>query len=351
MSNKLIALTGGGTAGHVMPHFAILPHLKEQGWSCYYIGSAGIEKKLVAGKGIEFHTIKVGKLRRYISFQNFLDIFRLAFGLFQSILILILKRPHCVFSKGGYVSVPVCIAAWCLRIKVVTHESDLTPGLATKIIARFANQVLCTFPETMDYLNPKTSQWVGAAVRSEILSGDRSAGLKFLGFSQEDDRQIILFMGGSLGAHKINKALNLALPELTKKYRIVHLTGKGKQLAQSIDGYKSYEFLGSELGDVFAACDAIVSRAGANSIFEFLSLSKPMLLIPLVAGSRGDQVHNADNFAKHGWCKILSEGDLSKDSLIKAIDFLVAGKEEMMLLQKEYRHEAAIGKIITAIVS
>ncbi len=348
--SKVVVLTGGGTAGHVMPHFAIIPQLKALGWDYYYIGSKGIEQKLVTEKGVDFYPVQVGKLRRYLSWDNLVDIFRLILGFFQSMLILIKRRPYCVFSKGGYVSVPVCMAAWVLGIRVITHESDLTPGLATKIISKVATKVLCTFPETVNYLAPG-AQWVGAAVRPEVLSGDRASGLSFIGFSEDDQRPVILFMGGSLGAQRINEALGEALPELTQRFRVVHLTGKGKQLSYSSEGYRSFEFLADRLPDVLAASDFVVSRAGANSIFEFLSLRIPMLLIPLVIGSRGDQVHNAQHFENNGWCMTLSEKSLSAVDLVRAVDQLASKKDQILAKQSEYRPEAAVQKILESITA
>lgn len=323
----LIVLTGGGTAGHVMPCLALVPYLQDEGFDIYYIGSKGIEKKLIQDHGIKFKTISSGKLRRYFSFRNFLDIFNVIIGFLQSFIILVFNRPDVIFSKGGFVSVPVAVSGWLLRIPVVTHESDLTPGLANRIIGRFAHKILYSFKETSKYLPSDKSEYVGVPIRKELLNGDITLGKKLCGF--KSDFPVILFMGGSLGAQKINEALKGAIDYLTTKYNIIHITGSGKKINFSHENYKSFEFLKDELKDIFALSNFIVSRSGANSIFEFLALQKPMLLIPLEQGSRGDQVHNANNFKSHGWAHILKESDLTPDTLITALEALISQKHEI----------------------
>lgn len=317
-----IVLTGGGTAGHVMPHIALLPYLKQQGWTPIYIGSKGIEKNLIARYQLPFFEIRVGKLRRYLSWENVTDIFRLMIGLIQSCYFLFKIKPQIVYSKGGFVSVPVAVAAKMLRIPVVTHESDLTPGLANRIIARFSNVILYSFPETGKYLNKYSAKLVGIPVRQDLLTGDASLGKKLCGFSFDSELPTILVMGGSLGAQRINDALAKALPELVKSYGVIHITGKGKGIATyfSHPNYKSFEFLNEELKDILAAADVVISRSGANSIFEFLRLAKPMILIPLEIGSRGDQVDNARCFHEYGFAAVIREADLSEQKLLSVIE-------------------------------
>ena len=230
------------------------------------------------------------------------------------------NRPHVIFSKGGYVSVPVALAGWILRIPIVSHESDLTPGLATRIIKRFASTILYTFPETKVHLEGTHNDMVGLPVREDLLSGDRSRGFQLCGFDESDRRPCVLIMGGSLGSLKINESVTGAQKEILKEYRIIHLTGKGKQGAQKMDGYCAFEFASDSLCDLFAIADLVVGRAGANSIFEFLTLKKPMLLIPLEAGSRGDQVQNAESFEKRGWARVLNERDLNPKALLDSIN-------------------------------
>lgn len=344
MSEPLLILTGGGTAGHVMPHFALLPFFKERGWKLAYIGSAGMEKDLVRKQGLTYHEIASGKLRRYFSLANFFDLFRIGLGFLQSLLILAKDRPRAVFSKGGFVSVPVCFAAAVLRIPVITHESDLTPGLATKLIDRVAHKTLCTFPETKKWLPHALT--VGSPVRTELFLGDRTKGLALCQFSEKDERPTILVMGGSLGAQKINESLKAAFPMLRAKFRIIHLTGRSKTIDIKDPSYVAFEFAGSELADLYAVSDLIVARAGANSIFEFLSLRKPMLLIPLKAGSRGDQVVNAQSFVEQGWARQLAEDSMGEGRLAQEILSLAEHRFDIQQLQSSFDHRHTYQRII-----
>lgn len=321
-NNKpLLVLTGGGTAGHVMPHIAMLQTYIDAGFRLAYIGSDGIEKSLMESQGevISFHQIQVGKLRRYLSLKNLTDVFRIVVGFLQSLVILRKLKPALVFSKGGFVSVPVAYAAKLLGIPVVSHESDLTPGLANKLITPIASKLLYSFPDSKPFLPEARSQLVGIPVRRALLEGDKDRALEFLGFVDEQ-KPTILVMGGSLGAQKINETLLEALPQLVERHQIVHVTGKGKTIDFSHANYRSFEFLNEELGDVMALCNLVISRAGANSIFEFLALKKPMILIPLEAGSRGDQIQNADCFKKMGVARVLREADLCKSKLCELIE-------------------------------
>jgi UDP-N-acetylglucosamine--N-acetylmuramyl-(pentapeptide) pyrophosphoryl-undecaprenol N-acetylglucosamine transferase len=335
MATKVV-LTGGGTAGHVMPHLALLPLFEQAGWQPVYIGSRGIEKSIISHYSIPFYEIQVGKLRRYLSFENLLDVFRLVMGVVQAIFLIGRLRPHLVFSKGGFVSVPVAVAAWLWRVPVVTHESDLTPGLANRIISRFSKQLLYSFPETEAYLPKERSHWVGLPVRPGLLTGDRDRGLVFCGFEVSDQAPVLLVMGGSLGAQRINENLEPILGDLVEHFRIIHLTGRGKGIDFEHSRYRSFEFVNEEMADLLAAADGVVCRAGANSIFELLRLRKPMLLIPLEIASRGDQVHNADCFAKHGFAHVLREKDMTASSLKAAIERLFAAASE--LREQQDRH-------------
>lgn len=320
MPKALIALTGGGTAGHVNPHFALIPGMRARGWDVFYVGSSGIEKSLVEKSGgIPFYEITVGKLRRYFDWQNFLDLGRIVIGFLQCLKIFLLKRPALVFSKGGFVSVPVAWAAWLLRIPVVTHESDVTPGLATKLITPFAKNVLHTFPETARYLPASKAVQVGTPIREELLQGDRAKGFELCGFDPKEELPTILVMGGSQGAQRINDGLAASLPVLCKTFRIIHLSGKGKAIAFSHPHYKAFEYVTDELKHLYAVTDLIISRAGANAIFEFAAIRKPMLLIPLQVGSRGDQVKNAESFVKNGWAMTLPETELTPEILVRKI--------------------------------
>lgn len=322
MSNKIV-LTGGGTAGHVMLHLALLDKLKEQGWDPIYIGSRGIEKSLIEKTGIPFKTIMAGKLRRYLSIENFIDVFKVFYGTVQSFFILLMLRPRLVFTKGGFVSVPVATAAWMLRIPVITHESDVTPGLANKIIGRFSQKLLYSFPETQKYLPKSKSIFVGTVIRDDLLSGSKERGLEIAGLDAQNARETLLIMGGSQGAQKINQAIEENYEKLIKNFRIIHLTGKGKKLSiENSQDYVGFEFVSEELKHLFAVSDYVVSRAGANSIFELLALNKPMLLIPLEQGSRGDQVLNANSFASQSWATVLRESELDANTFMQALSEL-----------------------------
>lgn len=322
-----IALTGGGTAGHVMPNLALLPELTAHGFEVHYIGSRGVEKELAQKAGLPFHQIVSGKLRRYASIENFFDVFKVGFGLLQSVFVLLKLRPQVIFSKGGFVAVPVAVAARILGIPVVSHESDYTPGLANRIIAKFAKRLLYSFPETAKHIPASKGVLVPTPIRAELFAGDKNTGLKLCGFTGEVP--VILVMGGSQGAQKLNDALLKALPALVETYCVVHLTGKGKMIAFTHPRYRGFEFLGSELKDVFAATDIVVCRAGANSIFEMLALKIPMILVPLEVGSRGDQVLNANSFVAKGWAEMLRESAITPTSLQQTIDRVYANRIDM----------------------
>ena len=339
-----VCMTGGGTAGHVTPHFALAPEFDKKSWGYFYIGSKGIEKDLVTSRGIRFYTISTGKLRRYLSLENLLDVFKVIVGCIQAFFILLFHRPSVVFSKGGYVAVPVAVAARLLFIPVVSHESDVTPGLATKIIAKFAKRMIYTFPTTGKYLSASAIQ-TGTPIRPELFEGNRKLGLKFCAFTPSE-LPVILVMGGSQGAMKINAALEAILPELVQEFRVIHLTGAGKGLSFKHANYAAYEYLKDELSDVIAAADIVISRSGANSIFEFLALRKPMLLIPLEEGSRGDQVHNAAEFENSGWARVLREKDLTSAKLRSAIHSLYDEKDVMRRAQERFDGVRAASVIV-----
>ena len=320
---KKIILTGGGSAGHVTPNLALLPQLLAEGIEVHYIGTAdGIERTILSErKDVTYHIISSGKLRRYFSWKNFTDPFRVMRGLFQARRVMREVKPAAVFSKGGFVSVPVVIAAHGKHIPVVTHESDYTPGLANKINAKFADRICVTFEDTLAHVGAKGVH-TGTPIRPELYQGDKERGLAFLGF--DDKKPVLLIMGGSLGASVVNDAVRAALPKLLISYDIVHLCGKGKveeQLNQP--GYRQFEYVNEALPDVLAATDVVVSRAGANAVFEFLALSKPALLIPLPrSASRGDQILNAGYVARKGFAMVLEQESLTPETLLDAVNDL-----------------------------
>ncbi len=314
--SKLV-LTGGGTAGHVTPHLAILPWLQQKGYEIHYIGTKdGIEHKLMAERpGVTYHEISSGKLRRYFSVKNLTDPFRVLAGFFQSFGALRKIKPDLVFSKGGFVAVPVVAAAWLQGIPVLAHESDLTPGLANRISALFSKKVATTFPQCAVTIGKK-GVCTGTPMRPELYEGDKEKGLAFAGFTGE--KPVLLMMGGSQGAQAVNEALRAALPDLLPRMDVLHLCGAGKK-DESLVGTKGYfqaEFVDKELSDVLAASDLVLSRSGSTAIGEFLALKKPMLLVPYPKGaSRGDQILNAEDYEKRGLALVLYQADMTADSL------------------------------------
>jgi UDP-N-acetylglucosamine--N-acetylmuramyl-(pentapeptide) pyrophosphoryl-undecaprenol N-acetylglucosamine transferase len=327
MPSKTLVFTGGGTAGHVMPNLALAPRLREAGWNLHYLGSAkGPERGLSEGAGIPFHAVATGKLRRYFSVENFTDPFRVIAGAFQAFSILGKLKPDLVFSKGGFVAVPVVYAAALRGIPVVLHESDLTPGLANRLCLPFCRRVCVSFPETLDHLSTAhrgKGVLTGSPIRPELFAGGREAGLAQLGFTPH--KPVLLVMGGSLGSKAVNEALRANLDWILVGHQVVHLCGRG-WLAPALEGtpgYRQFEFIGAELPDLLAAADLVVSRAGANSLFELLALRKPMLLIPLPGrASRGDQILNAESFAKRGLARVLLQENLTADTLRSALEGL-----------------------------
>ena len=320
-SRKRIVLTGGGTAGHVTPNLALMPRLKDLGYQIVYIGSYdGIEREIISKTGTKYLGIATGKLRRYFDLKNFTDPFKVLKGYGEAKKYLKKIRPDVVFSKGGFVAVPVVLAAKSLKIPVIIHESDMTPGLANKICFPAARKVCCNFPETMDYLPPDKAVLSGSPIRQELFNGSREQGLSFCGFSE--DKPVLLIIGGSLGSVAVNQAVRSALGQLLQDYQIIHLCGKGN-LDPSLDGltgYAQFEFISEELPDLMAAADLVISRAGANSICELLALQKPNILIPLPASSsRGDQLLNAESFRKQGFSRVLPEEEVTDDTLLEAV--------------------------------
>lgn len=329
---KKIVLTGGGTAGHVTPHFALLPYFDKNEITYEYIGSKdGIEKQLVEEKAITYYPISSGKLRRYFDWKNFSDPFRIIAGFFQSIGHLRKAKPDLIFSKGGFVTVPVVMAGWMLRIPVIIHESDMTPGLANKLSQPFAKKFLLTFEETVAHTPKDKGIYTGSPVRESLRDGNKEAGYAFTNLSE--DKPIIMMMGGSIGSVKINTVLRESLPELLKTYQIIHLCGKGNidHSLDNLEGYRQYEFIGDELKDLFAITDIMLSRAGSNSINEFIYLGIPSLLVPLSkAASRGDQILNANAFSKKGFSKVLLEEEMASESLIANLNDIHNNKSDYL---------------------
>lgn len=348
---KRIVLTGGGTAGHVTPNMALVPSLKEAGYDIQYIGSYnGIEKRLIEEMDIPYHGISSGKLRRYFDPKNFSDPFKVMKGYLEASHMIRKLKPDIVFSKGGFVSVPVVLAAKRRRVPVIIHESDLTPGLANKICIPAATKVCCNFPETLKHLPENKAVLTGSPIRQELFSGKKEEGLRLCGF--DDSKPVLLVMGGSLGAVAINNAIRENLDELLKQFQIIHLCGRG-HYDTSLDGkngYKQFEYAKKELTHLFAATDLIISRAGANAICELLALKKLNILIPLPASqSRGDQLLNAASFEKSGYSYVLQEEELTSNTLLKAVQYVYDEREEYIQTLKESKLNRAIPIIMDLI--
>ncbi|MBO4415360.1 MAG: undecaprenyldiphospho-muramoylpentapeptide beta-N-acetylglucosaminyltransferase [Lachnospiraceae bacterium] len=327
---KRIVLTGGGTAGHVTPNMALIERLRKADYDISYIGSySGIEKGLIEGMGIPYYGISSGKLRRYFDLKNFSDPFRVMKGMREAKKLMKQLKPDIVFSKGGFVAVPVVFAAKKCRIPVIIHESDMTPGLANKLCIPKADKICCNFEETLDYLPKGKAVHTGTPLRNELFEGDRRRGLEFCEF--DGKKPVIMVIGGSTGAAAINEAVRDLLPTLLMKYNVIHLCGKGKNdpAYDNTIGYKQFEYIGRELKDLFAIADVVVSRAGANAVCEILALAKPNVLIPLsAAASRGDQILNAESFEKQGYSYLLDEDKMTNETLLEAINEVYTNKDK-----------------------
>jgi len=351
-----IVLTGGGTAGHVMPNIALIPEL-EKDFTIHYIGTyEGMEHWLVNPylNPRNYHAIKAGKLRRYLSFQNLKDPVKVVYGFFQSIRILRKLKPKFVFSKGGYVTVPVVFAARLLNIPIVLHESDLTPGLANRLAIPRCNKVCVSFESTLNYIKAKHKFYTGTPVRHELLEGDKAYGRKLCNIN--DHKPVLMIMCGSQGAVAVNECVDASLETLCKKYHVVHIRGKNNLRPEldKLEGYTQFGFINDELKHIFAVSDIILSRAGANAIFEILALNLPALLIPLPkASSRGDQILNAEHFKANGWSMVLHQSEMSSESLIEHLDQLYKERhayEKRMKASEANKANERILKIIYSVL-
>jgi UDP-N-acetylglucosamine--N-acetylmuramyl-(pentapeptide) pyrophosphoryl-undecaprenol N-acetylglucosamine transferase len=349
---KKIVMTGGGTAGHVTPNIALMPALKQAGYEITYIGSyQGMEKDLIEAQGIPYYGISSGKLRRYFDWKNFSDPFKVVKGYAEAIRLMKKIRPDIVFSKGGFVSVPVVLAAKHCHIPAIIHESDITPGLANKIAVHGAKKVCCNFPETMKYLPDGKAVLTGSPIRQELFQGNADAA-RTLCRIPDTAKPVLVIVGGSSGSKVINETIRSCLTELLEHYYMIHLCGKGN-LDASLDhvtGYTQMEYASQELPDILALADLVISRAGANSICELLALHKPNILIPLsAAASRGDQILNAKSFQNQGFSYVLEEENLSKETLLEAIHTVFSNRDTYRKAMVESSQLDSIGTIVTLI--
>ncbi|MGM9974031.1 MAG: undecaprenyldiphospho-muramoylpentapeptide beta-N-acetylglucosaminyltransferase [Clostridiaceae bacterium] len=316
-----IIMTGGGSAGHVTPNLALIPFLRKEGFEIKYIGGKdGIEKGIIEGEGIPFYGVSTGKLRRYFDLKNFTDPFKVIAGIGQCYKIIKKEKPNIVFSKGGFVAVPVVLGAYLNKVPVVSHESDITPGLANKLIIPYCSKLCLTFPEAMNHVKKEKAVITGTPIREELFKGKKEDCLRITGFTGR--KPILLIIGGSLGSKVLNDTVRSNLKEILNTFDIIHLCGKGNidGALTNKKGYKQYEYVNEEMSHFLMGCDMVISRAGANSIFELLALKKPNILIPLSQkASRGDQILNAKSFEKKGYSYVIEEDDLRDEVLKEAI--------------------------------
>ena len=350
---KRIILTGGGTAGHVTPNIALIPELQKRGYEIHYIGSReGIEKELIGAFDIPYYGINSGKLRRYFDLKNFTDPFRIQNGYHESRRLMKELAPDVVFSKGGFVTVPVVKAAAKKHIPCVLHESDISPGLANRLCIKSADVICTNFPETLKHLPEGKAQVTGSPIRAELFTGDRKAGLGFCEF--DDSKPVIMIIGGSLGSVRVNEAVRAILPELLKTYQVVHLCGRDK-LDESLvgtPGYVQFEYVQKELKDLMGAADLVISRAGANAICELAALHKPNILIPLsLEASRGDQILNAESFERQGYSYLLREEEMTDETLLAAVQTVWERRAEYVKAMEDGGHGDAVKKIADIIDS
>ncbi|HCZ3211183.1 TPA: undecaprenyldiphospho-muramoylpentapeptide beta-N-acetylglucosaminyltransferase [Staphylococcus aureus] len=348
-----IAFTGGGTVGHVSVNLSLIPTALSQGYEALYIGSKnGIEREMIESQLLEikYYPISSGKLRRYISLENAKDVFKVLKGILDARKVLKKEKPDLLFSKGGFVSVPVVIAAKSLNIPTIIHESDLTPGLANKIALKFAKKIYTTFEETLNYLPKEKADFIGATIREDLKNGNAHNGYQLTGFNE--NKKVLLVMGGSLGSKKLNSIIRENLDALLQQYQVIHLTGKGLKDAQvKKSGYIQYEFVKEDLTDLLAITDTVISRAGSNAIYEFLTLRIPMLLVPLgLDQSRGDQIDNANHFADKGYAKAIDEEQLTAQILLQELNEMEQERtriiNNMKSYEQSYTKEALFDKMI-----
>ena len=351
MEKHKIIMTGGGSAGHVTPNLALIPKLKMLGYEIQYIGTKeGIERKIIEGENIKYYPISSGKLRRYFDMKNFSDPLKVIKGIFEAKKIMKIEKPDIVFSKGGFVSVPVVLAAYWSKVPVIAHECDMTPGLANKIAAPYCTKVCVTFPEALNEIKNGKGVVTGNPIRRELFLGSKLKAKEICGFKNE--KPILLVIGGSLGSKVINDAIRTKLEKLILKYNIIHICGKDNldKTLQNKNGYMQFEYVKDELPHLLAAADLVVSRAGANVIFELLALRKPNLLVPLSASaSRGDQILNARSFEKSGYSMVIQDEELTPEYLQMKINELYNDSEKYIVNMKKSNAENSIDLIVNLI--
>ncbi len=322
---KKVLFTGGGSAGHVIPNFAIIDELLKSGdIDVAYMGTNGIEKRLVSEKKLPFYEITCPKFVRGMSLTSIKRNLKIPFEFHrakkQALEGLKTIRPDVVFSKGGYVALPVVFAAKKLGIPCLAHESDLSAGLANKLCARKCKYVFTSFPDTAKKL--PNGKYSGAPLRRELFFADREKARKYFHLSPND--KVLLVFGGGSGSAAINDAVRKNLKALTKTYAILHVCGKGNVVHSTVKGYQQFEFI-KDMGMAYACADLVISRAGSGTVFEILALKKPALFVPLEGATRGDQKQNAAYFETRGLCRVLPQNEL--ETLSVAIEKIFSDKE------------------------
>jgi UDP-N-acetylglucosamine--N-acetylmuramyl-(pentapeptide) pyrophosphoryl-undecaprenol N-acetylglucosamine transferase len=324
-----ILFTGGGSSGHVTPNIALIEKFISEGWQVVYAGSKrGIESELIKRLGVRYYSVATGKLRRYFSWRTFIDPLTVLWGIVQSFILFQKLSPNVIFSKGGFVAFPIVVGAWLNRIPIVIHESDLTPGLANKLSFPFADKVCVSFKEGKQLIKAKNVVITGSPLRDSLLQGQAHKGRQFCLFNEQDP--VLLILGGGQGSAIINETVWTILPKLLEAFQVAHVCGKGKidHGLQNRNRYRQFEYLNEELADLLACADLVVSRAGANSLYELLLLKKPHILIPLSRrASRGDQIVNARYFAERGLSNVLLEENLTGEGLYTLIAKVYAEKK------------------------
>ena len=327
--------------------------LLDSGWKVIYIGSEkGIERELISNiPQVNYYGISTGKLRRYFDRQNFTDFFRVLKGISEADKIIRREQPQIVFSKGGFVSVPVVLGSRFNNIPVITHESDLTPGLANRINMYSAQKICTTFPDTLQFLPQDKGEFIGAIVRPELQQGNPERGRSFCQF--EPAKPVILVAGGSLGSASINQTIYSLRDRLLQEFQIVHICGKGNIVPSlECEGYRQFEYVFDELADLMCLADLVISRAGSNFIFEFLALKKPMILIPLSKkSSRGDKIENANVFKQQGVAEVILEENLTEDSLLNAIRAVFSNREEYQSNMEDWNSDRSLDKLFDLITN
>lgn len=346
---RKIVFTGGGTAGHVTPNIALIEALRDDHWQIDYIGSIdGVEKSMITAINVPYHAIRCGKLRRYFSWKNFIDPFNMFFGILQAYCLLRKIKPNVVFSKGGFVALPVVIAARLNRIPIIAHESDMSPGLANRLSFPFVDKICVTFSAAKTHFKRQNKvEITGTPIRQALLNGNKTQGLALCGFTT--DKPCLMVIGGSQGSTAMNRSVRLALDTLCERFQVIHLCGKGNvdPALTNKPGYRQFDYVNAELPDLFAASDMVISRAGANSLYEILALSKPHILIPLsLKASRGDQIQNARYFEKQGISVVINEEELTSETLLAAVDKVVAERDSIIHKIRALKIESATLTIV-----